>query len=105
MRHQTTSHAGEEKFIFRLYIAGAKPRSSRALVNCRRICDTYLKGNYELEVIDIYQHPELAAREQIIAVPALVKEAPSPKQKLVGDLSDASRVLAGFGIAEPESDL
>jgi circadian clock protein KaiB len=92
----------EEKFRFRLYIAGAKPQSSRAISNLKSICDNYLHGNYELEVIDIYQDPTRAAEDEILAVPALVKEAPGDRQKLIGDLSDEKRVLETLGILSHE---
>lgn len=83
-----------ESYSLCLYIAGATPRSMRAVVNLKKICADHLAGNYTLEVVDIYQQPQLAERDQIIAVPTLVKKLPLPVRRLVGDLSDTARVLA-----------
>ena len=70
----------------------------RAINNLKLICEQYLHDRYELEIIDIYQNPELARREQIIALPTLIKKAPEPERRLVGDMSDTKKVLAGLGI-------
>jgi circadian clock protein KaiB len=88
------------QYRFRLYIAGAKPQSSRAISNLKRICEQYLAGRYEIEVIDIYQDPSRAAQDEVLAVPTLIKESPGIKQKLIGDLSDERRLLSNFGISE-----
>ena len=86
------------EFILRLYITGATPNSLRAVTNIKLICETKLQGRYYLEIIDVCQQPELAKLEQIIALPLLVKEAPLPKRKLIGDLSDSEKVLKSFGL-------
>ena len=83
------------KHILRLYIAGATERSSQALRAVARMCEEELKGNYELEVIDVYLQPELARRHQIVATPTLVKELPIPVRRLIGDLSNFARLLGG----------
>jgi circadian clock protein KaiB len=88
----------KEHFVLRLFISGTTPQSQRALAHLRRICETFLPGRYKLEVIDIYQDPERARKEHIIAVPTLIKVEPNPLKRLVGDLSDEARVLKGLGI-------
>jgi len=87
-----------EVLVLRLYVAGTTPRSTRAIVDARRLCAENLARRYRLEVIDIYQRPKLARDEQIIAVPTLVRRLPPPLRKLVGDLSDTSRVLVGLDL-------
>jgi circadian clock protein KaiB len=90
--------AGEERYLLRLYVTGQTPNSLRAIENIRSICETHLKGRYDLEVIDIYKRPSLAKGERIIAAPTLVKSLPSPIRRFVGDLSDTERVLFGLDI-------
>jgi circadian clock protein KaiB len=85
-------------YRLRLFVTGTTPRSARAIRNIRAICEDNLAGRYDLEVIDIYQHPEHVRAEQILVTPTLVKELPSPARKLIGDLSDTARVLAGLDI-------
>ena len=87
-----------EKYILKLYIAGLSPRSERAITNLNKICDTHLKGRYELQVIDLYQHPTLAKGEQIVAAPTLVKKLPLPLRKIIGDMSDEEKVLVGLDL-------
>lgn len=81
-----------------LYITGMTPRSMEALNNIKALCEEHLQGRYDLEVIDIYQHPELAKAEQIIAAPTLVKRLPSPLRRLIGSLSVEERVLLGLDL-------
>jgi circadian clock protein KaiB len=90
------SNAPEYQLV--LFVTGASPNSVRAITNLKIICDQFLQGRYELEVIDVYQNPELARKEQIIAVPTLVKRRPYPIKRLVGDMSDISKVTKGLGI-------
>lgn len=85
-------------YVLRLYITGMTPRSREALAAIRTICEKHLEGRYDLEVIDIYQHPTLTKDEQIIAAPTLVKELPSPLRRLIGNLSDEERVLVGLDL-------
>lgn len=87
-----------EKYILRLYITGVTPNSRRAVENINKICEEYLKGRYDLEVIDIYQQPQQAVDGQIVAAPTLVKYAPLPTRRLIGDLSNLSKVLIGLDI-------
>lgn len=85
-------------YVLRLYVSGTTARSVRAIASMRRLCDTELKDRFELDVIDIYQNPEGTKQDQIVAVPTLVRLLPEPLRRLVGDLSDHERVLAGLDI-------
>jgi len=84
--------------ILRLYIAGQTPRSIKAFANLKRICEEHLKGRYRIEVIDLIQNPQLAAGDQILAVPTLVRLLPEPVRKIIGDLSNTDRVLVGLDV-------
>jgi circadian clock protein KaiB len=86
------------QYVLRLYVAGMTPRSSLAIVNIKEICEEHLKGRYALQVIDLYQQPVLAAGDQIIAVPTLIKKLPLPLRRIIGDLSDRERVLIGLDL-------
>ena len=88
----------EGKYVLRLYTAGMTPKSTRAIANLKALCDTYLNGRYELAIIDLYQQPEEARNGEVVAAPTVVKYAPLPLRRLIGDLSDTSRVLLAFGI-------
>ena len=90
--------ASEERYVLRLYVTGMTPRSTEAFATIKALCEDRLHGRYELEVIDIYQHPQLAIDEQIIAVPTLVKKLPAPLRRLVGDLTNVERVLLGLDL-------
>jgi circadian clock protein KaiB len=89
---------GAGRYMLRLYISGMTPRSSSAIASIRALCDTHLRGRYDLEVIDIYQQPELAKEGQVIAVPMLVKELPVPLRRLIGNLVDEDRLLKGLDL-------
>ena len=97
-RHAKTIAPTIKKYLLRLYITGPTPQSQHALANIKRICEKYLKNNYELRVIDIYQAPQLAKDDQIIATPTLIKLLPAPLRRLIGDLSSEDRVLQGLGL-------
>ena len=101
---ETLAQSKPQSYILRLYITGITYRSSQAIENIRRICETYLQGSYQLEIIDIYQNPELAQKEQIIAAPTLIKQLPLPLRKLVGDLSNEERVLAGLNLQPKKNE-
>lgn len=88
----------EDRYVLRLYVTGMTPRSTEAFAAIKAICDEHLPGHYELEVIDIYQHPELAKDEQIIAAPTLVKKLPLPLRRFIGNLADQERVLLGLDL-------
>ena len=92
-----------KKYVLRLYIAGATPKSTEAILNIKKICDEHLKGRYELEVIDIYQQPLLAKDEQIIAAPTLVKSLPPPLRRFIGSMHDVDRILVGFDITPKDT--
>ncbi len=85
-----------EKYVLRLFVTGTLPNSARAIININAICEKYLKGNYKLEIIDIYQQPQLALKEDIITVPLLIKKFPLPEERMIGDLSDMNTVLKGL---------
>ena len=89
----------KEVYILQLFITGASPNSLRAIANLKEICEKYLKGNYELEIIDVYQQPLIAQSEQVIALPMLIKKAPLPQRRLIGDMSDTDKMLKGLSIA------
>ena len=91
-----------DHYLLRLYVTGTTPRSARAIQNIRAICEEKLHGRYDLEVIDIYQHPERARPEQVVVTPTLVKKLPLPVRKLIGDLSDAEHVLVGLDLVPLE---
>ena len=85
-------------YVLRLYVTGASSRSVRAIANVRKICDEYLEGRHELEVVDISQHPALAAIEQILAAPTLIKTLPLPVRRFVGDMSWPHRLIAELNL-------
>jgi circadian clock protein KaiB len=87
-----------ERYLLRLFITGMTPRCARALENLRAICDKHLEGRYELQVIDIYQQPEFASRDQIVAAPTLIKELPVPLRRIIGDMSNEERLLVGLDL-------
>jgi circadian clock protein KaiB len=86
-------------YVLRLFVTGNTRRSVKAVENIRRICEEHLKGRYGLEVIDLYQQPELAAREHLLAAPTLIKSQPLPIKRMVGDMANEDRVLAGLGLS------
>jgi circadian clock protein KaiB len=87
-----------ESWNLRLYIAGQTARSIAALSNLQKICDAHLPGKYHIEVVDLLKNPQLASGEQILAVPTLVRRLPPPLKKIIGDLSNAERVLVGLDL-------
>ncbi len=84
------------KWSLRLYIAGRTPKSVTAIANLKKLCDERLGGQYQVEVIDLVERPELARADQIVAIPTLVRKLPPPLKKIIGDLSDKERVLKGL---------
>jgi circadian clock protein KaiB len=85
-------------YNLRLYVAGQTPKSITALVNLKNICERHLVGRYQIEVIDLLEHPQLAAGDQILAVPTLVRRLPEPLKRIIGNLSDMERVLVGLDL-------
>lgn len=88
----------QEVFLLKLYVTGASPNSVRAVSNLKTLCETHLKDNYDLEIIDVHQQPLMAESEQIIALPLLIKRSPGPERRLIGDMSNTERVLKGLGL-------
>jgi circadian clock protein KaiB len=85
-------------WTLKLYVAGQSPRSLAAFANLKRICAEHLAGRYSIEVIDLLEHPQLAAGDQIIAIPTLIRKLPTPMRKIIGDLSNTDRVLVGLDL-------
>jgi circadian clock protein KaiB len=90
--------SSKEHYVLRLYVTGMTQRSSEAVAMVKSICQEHLEGRYDLEVIDLYEKPHLASEAQIIAAPTLVKALPRPLRRLIGDLCDKKRVLAGLNL-------
>lgn len=95
-KSKVKADAKGDTYILRLFVTGLLFHSTRAIINSKAICEKYLKGRYELEVIDIYKQPSLALQEGIIAVPVLIKKFPLPEERVIGDLSDTEKVVSGL---------
>ncbi len=93
----------KEKYVLQLYVTGMTPRSIKAIENIRKICKENLQGRYELEVIDIYQQPQYAKQEQILAAPTLIKKLPLPLRKFIGDMSNEEKLRIGLNLV-PKKD-
>lgn len=87
-----------ETYILRLYVAGQTSKSMTAFANLKKICDEYLEGRYQIQVVDLLKDPQLASGDQILAVPTLVRRLPAPIRKIIGDLSNTERVLIGLDL-------
>jgi circadian clock protein KaiB len=90
------SAAEPELLHLRLYVAGQSPKSLRAFDNLMRLCEEHLDGRYDIEIVDLLENPQLAAGDEIVAIPTLVRRLPAPMRKIIGDLSDSDRVLVGL---------
>jgi circadian clock protein KaiB len=104
--NETSFHAladleDSQLFVLRLYVTGMTPRSTRAIRAVRAICEELLAGRFDLEIIDVYQQPALIRDEQIVATPTLVKKGPTPERRMIGDMSNRARLIAGLGLREP----
>lgn len=97
-RAEGKSRSRSALWELRLYVAGMTPTSIRAFENLKRLCEEHLQGIYEIQVIDLLERPTLASGDQIIAVPTLVRRLPTPVKKIIGDLSNAERVLVGLDL-------
>lgn len=95
---EAEENEAEVSWELRLYVAGQTPKSITAFANLKKICEEYMPGKYEIEVIDLIQNPQLAKGDQILAVPTLVKHFPPPLNKIIGDLSNTQRVLVGLDL-------
>jgi circadian clock protein KaiB len=91
----------EETWHLRLYVAGQSPKSLRAFANLATLCEEHLAGRYEIEIVDLVEHPDLARSDDILAIPTLVRRLPAPLRKIIGDLSNAERVLVSLRV-DPE---
>jgi len=89
-------------YVLRLYVTGMTPQSAQAIANIKKICEEHLYGHYELEVVDLYQNPQLAKGEQIIAAPTLIKKLPLPLRRIIGNMSDIERVLVGLDLQKKD---
>lgn len=96
----TKRYSDKDKYVLRLYVTGSTSRSALAITNLKTICENYLKGRYELEIIDLYLKPGLAKGDQIIAAPTLIKELPLPFRRIIGDMSNRDKVLFGLDIID-----
>ena len=90
--------AADEHWNLRLYVAGQTPKSLAAFANLKKLCEEHLAGRYEIEVIDLLEHPQLASGDQILAIPTLVRKLPEPLKRIIGDLSDRERALVGLDL-------
>lgn len=88
----------DSRWALRLYVAGQTPKSLTAFANLKKLCEEHLAGRYRIEIIDLLQHPQLAAGDQIVAIPTLVRQLPQPLKKIIGDLSNTERVLVGLDL-------
>lgn len=93
----------EGTWRLRLYVAGESAASLTAFANLKLLCETHLTGRYEIEIIDLLQHPRLARGDEIVAIPTLVRQLPHPMRKIIGDLSDTDRVLVGLQLQQKQS--
>lgn len=90
---------GAQQFVLRLYVTGMTPRSTRAISAVRSVCEEFLTGRCDLQIIDVYQQPALIRDEQIFATPTLVKKGPEPERRMIGDMSNRARLLSGLGLS------
>ena len=104
MNIETEKEINSEKWELRLYTAGQTPKSLTAFANLKRLCEEHLKGRYTIEVIDLTRNPQLAAGDQIVAIPTLVRKLPEPLRRIVGDLRDTERTLVGLQLRPAKGD-
>lgn len=95
-RPRAATRRPNERWELRLYVAGQTPRSLAAVASLKEICETHLRGNYRIELIDLVANPELARRDEIFAIPTLIRKLPPPMKRIIGDLSDKERTLIGM---------
>lgn len=94
----TTENSGAPDYNLRLYVAGQTPKSVAAIANLKKLCERHLAGRYNVQVIDLMKDPALAQRDQIVAIPTLIRQLPEPMKRVIGDLSNSDRVLVGLDI-------
>ena len=98
-RDSEAQNNSKEGFVFRLYITGASPNSSRAVANLKLFFEKYLKSAYDLQIIDVYQQPHVAKTVDIIALPLLIKKSPLPERRLIGDMSNSEKLFKSLNLA------
>lgn len=98
--NDNSSMQNAAEYVLCLFVTGASPNSVRAIINIKEICEEHLKGQYNLEIIDVYQQADVAAKEQLVALPMLLKRKPLPEKRLIGDLSDTTKVLNALGLTK-----
>jgi circadian clock protein KaiB len=104
IRHIPRSLSGPPTtYILKLYVTGTSPRADQAIANLRRICEQDLNGRYQLEIIDVLEHPQRAEDDKILATPTLIKQLPPPLRRVIGDLSDKEKVLLGLEVRPDDS--
>jgi circadian clock protein KaiB len=102
---QDENHSSDSvEWVLRLYVAGKTQKSSTALSNLKKICDEMLEQRYRIEVIDLLEHPQLAAGDQILAIPTVVRKLPEPVRKIIGDLTNTDRVIVGLDLKPLEDE-
>ena len=102
MEHHEENDRTEEIWLLRLYVAGQTPKSITAFSNLKKFCEEYLKDQYRIEVIDLLENPQLAKRDQIIALPTLLRQLPLPLKKIIGDLSNQEKILIGLDLRKTQ---
>jgi circadian clock protein KaiB len=95
---QAADEMAGQKYILRLYVAGVSPQSERAIRSVKEICEQRLKGRYDLEIVDIYQHPESLRNSDVVAVPTLIKSLPTPLRRLIGDMTNKEKLVVGLDL-------
>ena len=100
--HDTAATKAADTWQLRLYVAGQTPKSVAAFRNLKKLCEEHLPGRYRIEIVDLLKQPQLAAGDQIVAIPTLVRKLPEPLRRIVGDLSDTARTLVGLQL-RPQS--
>lgn len=88
----------KQKYVLRLYVAGISPKSERAIRSVKEVCEQHLKDRYELDIVDVYQHPESLEDGQVVAVPTLIKQLPLPLRRLIGDMTSKERIIVGLDL-------
>jgi len=94
----STVQGYSESYTLRLYVAGQTPKSIAAIANLKRLCESHLAGRYRIDIVDLMQDPSQAQRDQIVAIPTLIRRLPEPIKRIIGDLSNTERVLVGLGV-------
>ncbi|GAB1544921.1 circadian clock KaiB family protein [Scytonema sp. NUACC21] len=95
---ENNQQSESEIWLLRLYVAGQSPKSITAFANLKKICEEYLKDQYQIEIVDLLENPQLASQDQIVALPTLVRKLPPPIKKIIGDLSNKEKILVGLNI-------